>query len=418
MVNKPLSTLLSLLLLMLSVGMISFLLEVNRNVNEQMNHNLKGIDMVVGAKGSPLQLVLSAVYHIDAPTGNIPLNEALKLKKNRFIASATPLSYGDSYKGYRIVGTDSTYPELFSATIQKGRLWTKSMEVTIGSNLAKKLNLKLGDTFAGGHGLIEGGETHEEHQYTVVGIFNATNSILDQLILTSSESVWDIHDHEEANHDHHHKEMHQHEEHDHKHSDEEEHTHHEHHDENHEEEEGKQITALLVKFRNPMGYMQVPRMINEKTNMQAAIPSFEVSRLSNLLGFGIDTLSSIALILMLVSGFSIFISLFNALKNRKHEMALLRTYGASRFQLVWLIMQEAVLLTFIGFVLGIVSSKIGLVFFSSLVDTDFHYSFSSMTIQLVDVWLLLFTLLVGVLASLLPSIQAYRVDLSRTLADE
>lgn len=82
---RPLSSLLSLLLLALGVSMISLLVLINSVVQDQMNNNLKGIDMVVGAKGSPLQLILSSVYHVDSPTGNISLKEARSIEKIQWL---------------------------------------------------------------------------------------------------------------------------------------------------------------------------------------------------------------------------------------------------------------------------------------------------------------------------------------------
>jgi len=171
LISRPLGNILSLVLLALGVGMVALLLHVNNHVQQQMENNIRGIDMVVGAKGSPLQLILSAVYHIDAPTGNIPLSEVEKLKKNPWVSTAIPLSYGDSYKGYRIVGTDHQYPEHYEATVAEGRLWETSFEVTVGAKAARDLKLKVGDTFQGAHGFAEGGETHGDKDYTVVGIF-------------------------------------------------------------------------------------------------------------------------------------------------------------------------------------------------------------------------------------------------------
>ena len=102
LLSSPLNTTLSILLMTLGIGMISLILLINKEVNQQVERNLKGIDMVVGAKGSPLQLILSSVYHIDNPTGNIPLKEAKKIEKNPLVASSIPISLGDSYNGFRI----------------------------------------------------------------------------------------------------------------------------------------------------------------------------------------------------------------------------------------------------------------------------------------------------------------------------
>ena len=416
MSSRPLSTTLSLVLLILGVGMIALLLQVNRHIQQQMENNVRGIDMVVGAKGSPLQLILSAVYHIDAPTGNISLHEAERIQKNRLVASGIPLSYGDSYKGYRIVGTNHQYPELYGALVENGRLWQDPFEVTVGAAVAKNLNLEIGDNFVGAHGLAEGGEVHEEHAYKIVGKLGYTNSVLDQLILTATESVWEAHRHEEGtetstrDEDHGHEEGHT----------EEGRTEEGHTEENHEageHETEQEITAMLVKFRNPMAMVQLPRMVNESTNMQAAVPVYEINRLFSLMGVGVDTLSVIALVIMAVSGLSVFISLYNALKDRQYEMALMRTYGATRLQLVALVLQESLLLTLTGFLLGILFSRIGLWLISSLMEASYHYTFVGWTWLQEEWWLLATALAIGLLASLLPAIRAFHINISKTLAN-
>jgi len=414
MMSRPLSTALSLILLTLGVGMISLLLQVNRHIQEQMENNVRGIDMVVGAKGSPLQLILSSVYHIDAPTGNISLNEAEQLKRNRLIASGIPLSYGDNYNGYRIVGTTHAYPKFYDATIVEGRLWQKAFEVAVGAKAAAILDLKVGDSFIGAHGLTDGGDAHGDHTYTVVGILEYSNSVMDQLILTATESVWEVHHHQEDDavaqseveqDDHAHEEDH------------EQDAHADDHTKDHEHEQDREITAMLVQFRSPMGLVQIPRLVNENTSMQAAVPAYEINRLFSLMGIGIDTISTIALLIMAVAGLSVFISLYSALKNRRYEMALMRCYGSSRWQLVWSVLQEGLLLTFIGFLLGIVFSRIGLWLVSSLMEADIHYSFSSWTWLIEEWWLLLTALMIGLLASLLPAFNAFYINISKTLAD-
>ena len=121
LLSSPLNTTLSILLMTLGIGMISLILLINTEVNQQVERNLKGIDMVVGAKGSPLQLILSSVYHIDNPTGNIPLKEAKKIEKNPLVASSIPISLGDSYNGFRIVGTNLEYLDLYDVKLKSGR---------------------------------------------------------------------------------------------------------------------------------------------------------------------------------------------------------------------------------------------------------------------------------------------------------
>ena len=390
--NKPLSSAISLVLLILGVGIISLLLQLNSLIKDQMNNNLKGIDMVVGAKGSPLQLILSSVYHIDSPTGNISLKEAENISNNRMVGSSVKILYGDNYKGFRIVGAEKKFIDLYNGVIKEGKEWNSPYEVLVGSKVYEKLKINLGDELVSSHGLRETGEAHDDEYFKVVGLLEPSNSVIDQLIVTSPESVWDIHD----THDH---------------DDEEEHEHeHEHED--------KEITAMLIKFKSPMNIIQFPRQINENTNLQAAVPSYEISRLFKLFGFGIETLSYLAYIIIIVSGFSLFINLFNSMSERKYEMALIRTLGASRFQLSTMIIFESLILTILGFILGLLFSRFGVMFVSSLMEESLNYNINSFKVLSEEYWLLGLSVLIGLVSSLIPAIQVYKMNISKILADE
>ena len=399
--NKPLSSTISLALLILGIGIISLLLQLNTLIKDQMDNNLKGIDMVVGAKGSPLQLILSSVYHIDSPTGNISLEEAEKISKNRMVGSSIKLLYGDNFKGYRIVGAEKKFIELYNGKIKKGKNLSKSFEVLVGSKVYSKLKIDIGDDLISSHGLRETGESHDDQSFKVVGLLEPSNSVIDQLIITLPQSVWDVH----GNHDHE-------EEHEHDHEEEHEHD----HDEEHQHDD-REITAMLIKFKSPMNIIQFPRQINETTNLQAAVPSYEISRLFKLFGFGIETLSYLAYLIIIVSGFSLFINLFNSMRERKYEMALIRTLGASRLQLSTMIIFESIILTISGFILGLLFSRFGVMFVSSLIEESINYNLSSFKILNEEYWLLLLSVIIGLMASLIPAVQVYKMNISKILAD-
>ena len=392
-ISKPLSSLLSLALLVFGIGIISLLLQLNSLIKTQMDNNLKGIDMVVGAKGSPLQLILSAVYHIDSPTGNISVEDAKKIKNNRMVGSSIDLLYGDNYKGYRIVGTDDEFLDLYDAKIKDGRKWEDPFEVVVGSKIHSKFGLKLDDELMSSHGLRETGEAHEDQLFKVVGLLEPSNSVIDQLIVTSPESIWDLH----AEHDHSGEE----------HDDE--------HDHEHDDEE---ITAMLIKFQNPMNIIQFPRQINEETNLQAAVPSYEISRLFKLFGFGIETLTYLAYLIIIVSAFSLFINLFNSMRDRKYEMALIRTLGSSRRQLSFMIIFESLILTTVGFLLGLLVSRLGVMFVSSLMEESLNYNLNSFGILNEELLLLILSIFIGLISSIIPALQVYNLNISEVLGDE
>lgn len=201
--SRPLSSVLNIILFATGVTIISLVFLLKDSFENQMDKNAGGIDLVVGAKGSPLQLILSGIYHVDYPTGNIDYNEAIELSKNPLIKQAIPLALGDNFNGFRIVGTNKAYPTIYNGQIQAGSLWQKDFEVTIGSKVASKTGLAIGQQFAGVHGLsAESDDVHESTPYTVTGIFKETGTVLDQLILTNIESVWKIHDSHEHHHEH------------------------------------------------------------------------------------------------------------------------------------------------------------------------------------------------------------------------
>ena len=379
LVSSPLNTTLSLLLMSLGVGIISLLILLNNEMKQQVKNNLKEIDMVVGAKGSPLQLILSSVYHIDNPTGNIPLSSINKLKKNRMVDLVIPLSYGDSYEGFRIVGTTYDYFDLYNAEIKEGRRWEGGFEVVVGSEIARINNLKIGDNFYGSHGLLKGGHIHRNYAYTVVGILNFSGTVIDKLILTDYQSVWNVH--------------------------------------NKDDDSEMEITAALFKFKNPSALIKLPRQVNETTNLQAAVPVFEMNRLINLLGIGFNSIQFIAVVIMIVSGLSIFISLYNSLKRRRYELALMRVHGASRWQLVKLIQFEALFLSLLGAFFGLLLSRLSIYIISSLVSENNTINNFPLTLVFEEFWLLPSALFIGIFAALIPTLQAYRTNIPKLLID-
>jgi putative ABC transport system permease protein len=138
LLHKPFNSALSVILFAIGVALISLIIKAETFINNQYNNNLAGIDLVVGAKGSPLQLILSSVLHADAPTGNISLHEVEKIQHNPLVKRTIPISLGDSYKGFRIVGTNSDYLSLYSCRFYLGKEFAKPLDAVIGANVAEK----------------------------------------------------------------------------------------------------------------------------------------------------------------------------------------------------------------------------------------------------------------------------------------
>ena len=192
--SKPLSAALNVLLLALGLGALAFILLAEQRVTQALERDVAGIDVVVGAKGSPLQLILAGVYHLDVPPGNISLADAQALQQHPQVAQLIPLSLGDNVGGHRIVGTTPDYVALYGGQLAQGALWAQPMQAVLGAQVAANLGLMVGDTFAGLHGLGAGGHSHGNTPYTVVGVLRANGSVLDRLVLTAAESVWAVHE--------------------------------------------------------------------------------------------------------------------------------------------------------------------------------------------------------------------------------
>ncbi|WP_346316808.1 FtsX-like permease family protein [Chitinophaga sp. YIM B06452] len=458
LLHKPLYAVLCWLLLACSTAVLLVLISLNRQSREQLEKQIDGIDMVLGAKGSPLQLILSSVYHLDAPTGNISLAAASRFMQHPLVESAIPLSLGDSYHGYRIIGTTPAYLEKYQVKPASGKVFSKSMEVVIGATVAKRTGLGIGQTFAGTHGLGEKGHVHEEHMYVVTGILPATGLSLDQLILTPLESVWTIHETVKHHDEHDHEEGENRDEHDHEKEDaagltsQNGHHHretgrsaqpadsdpHDDHDEQQAQspanggagmpfmamqptpgtDPGQQITAVLIRFKSPLAQLQLPRMINENTNMQAAVPAIEVNRLQFLLGAGTEILRILGWLLAALAACSIFVMLVQGTHERRYELALMRSMGSSRMKLLGLVLSEAAMLALAGIISGFLLSRAALILLQQEIFTHYHLDFSNAwKIAGADLYTAAAILAACLLAALFPAVRAFRLNISKTLAN-
>jgi putative ABC transport system permease protein len=404
---KPFHTAINVFLLALGIAVITILLLFSSQLQSTISKNGRGIDLVVGAKGSPLQLILCNIFHIDYPTGNIKLIEAEKIARNRLVKQAIPVALGDSYNTYRIIGTTKAYADLYSMELQEGKWWHHTLEVTIGSTVAKLGKLAVGDRFASAHGLVEGGHAHDEHQFVVTGIMKPSGSVVDNLILTNIESVWVMHEeHEEGEEAHHHEEA----------SRDSLTTYSSlvpsiaANDSTHE------ITAMLLKYRSPMGAVQMPRFVNSQSSMQAASPAFETARLFSILGVGVDILMGFAYVLIFISGLSIFIALYNSLKERRYDLAIMRSMGASRSKLFAIIVIEGITLTLLGSAIGILLGHSVLAGITMWMEEAQRTGVNAFIFYSQEWILLAGSLLLGLLCSGIPALQAYRTDISKVLA--
>ena len=425
-----LNSFLSIMLTAFGVSIALLISQFGNHIQNRINLDGQGIDIVVGAKGSPLQLILSSVYHIDIPTGNIAYSQAKKIMNNPQIKESIPLALGDNWRGFRIVGTTTNYIRHYDMSLSTGRYWDQNFEVVVGSSV----NLDIGDEFMGVHGLLEDGSSHEEHKYDVVGILKPSGTVLDRLILTSLNSVLDIHGlHKvdnsfEKNHEH----QHDHEHHKEEHHDVHEHDHdkekHKSEDENHHKHSkndkktnktnelgSSEITALLIKTKSPIANINLPRSINRESSLQAANPALEINRLISLFGIGSKSFAILSLILILIASLNIFSGLASNLENRMGDLAVLRAVGFSKKRIFKIIVLEGILVVLIGILLGIL---IGFLLFSILIHNIFtlHTTNASLVFNLDFILIILFVFFAGLIAAIFPAYRGSKISIANQLS--
>ena len=426
--SRWLNSSLSIFLTAFGLAIAIIVNQFSYHFDNRLKNDGKNIDIVIGAKGSPLQLVLSTVYHIDIPTGNISYNKVKKYLNSPQIEYSIPLALGDNWNGYRIVGTNYDYIKHYKGELEHGREWNKNFEIVAGSSVKIEIN----DEIKGAHGLVDTGKVHSDEKYKVVGILKPTGTVIDRLLFTSLNSVLEIHNlHHLDEKDHH--ERHNEE------SKEDRHEHHKeeiikkdnHHiddhsknDEKHEHTQKKatdvfdeqNITAFLIKTNNPIANINLPRLINKESSMQAANPAFEITRLSSMLGIGSKGFKFLSIILIIIAALSVFSGLAGNLENRLKDLAVLRAIGYTKQRIFKIITLEGGVITFIGIIVGI---SISLISFNILATsiTPLNMTEISFTLTKDFFLIILLVLLSGIFAAVFPAYRGSKISVAKQLSE-
>ncbi|MEO8344312.1 MAG: FtsX-like permease family protein [Betaproteobacteria bacterium] len=413
--RRSLATLLVVVLLAIGVATVALTLLISRELEAHLTRDAEGIDLVVGAKGSPLQIVLAGVYHVDVPPGNIPLAAVQFLRKNPMIAQVIPLSLGDSFRGFRIVGTEPEFVAQYGGSLAHGELWSLPLDAVLGSDVARASQLRVGDRFVGSHGFAEGGGAHADARYTVTGVLAPTGAVIDRLVLTSLASVWAVHER--------------------------------HHDDDDDgdhargtaaaKESGssgdkvapaatpstampgptREVTLALVKYRTPLAAASLPRTINKETELVAASPAFETARLLTVFSAGVDMIRAFAWILVAASTLMLFVALAQALDERRYDLAIMRALGASRVQVATVLLTESLVLAAIGAVLGLVIAHLAAAAIGWWLPQAAPLAAAARHFVPEEWAIVALALAAGIIAALWPAWRAYRLDVAATLAE-
>ncbi len=401
--SRWLTTSLTILSVALAVGLISAILTVRNETRARFAEEQQAYDLVVG-QGSPLQLVLNAVYFLDNPTGAISYSDYERLKTEEEVVYAFPVGLGDTYRGFRIVGTVKemfAFPWTSAVTgearypfqIADGRFFDKPMEAVLGFLAARTTGLKVGDTFVSTHGTIElaseiSGEDHSEHPYTVVGVMKPSGTSNDRAIFVDLQSVWDLH----AEHD-----------------DEEG----EHHDEEHEE---RLVTAVLLDLDSPASRYSVMGNVMQDYKLTAAVPIDQIQRLYNqILAPAVIIMVAIGYVVVVISALSILIGLYLSIIQRRRDLAIMRALGASAGDIFGAVLIEAFLVSVMGVAAGWVLGKAVAYGIGVYMEGAYGFALAGYRTSSEELGFFAVVALVGLIAGILPAWQAYRTDIARDL---
>jgi putative ABC transport system permease protein len=398
---RLISTLLTVASVTIGVTLFVAIFHLSSGVKSGLLRMSSVYELVIGAKGSPTQLVLSTVFFLDVPTGNIPYTLYLRLKKDSRVDRVVALNGGDSYRGFRIIGTTRDYfarppaegMKEFRLTGSGGRLFERDFEAVIGAEVARQIGFKLGDTFVGIHGatadpaVSEPDPAHAKEQYTVVGILDRTNTPADRAIFTTLETVWDIHGLTEKA----------------------------------RKAAGEawvsaaEVTALLVKPRDFMGALFLHTQTNRGQEAQAVFPPQVIARLLETFGAGETILKAISLVVIVIASLAIMISMMETTVERQREIATMRALGAQPRTIFLLVLIQAAVVAAAGAVGGLLAGRGLATAAGMLLEKATGIPPSFVPLHPMEFVALIATVALGVLAAMIPGVMAYRTDIAINL---
>ncbi|MGC5325764.1 ABC transporter permease [Brevibacillus sp. SYSU BS000544] len=346
-------------------------------------------ELVIGAEGSGTQLALNTFYHLGAPVGNISYEIYEQIQQSEWVDKAYPVTKGDNYQGFQIVGTETGYlsTRYPDASLLEGTLYQKPGEVLIGSHVAKTLGLRVGDEFYGGHGAVwSKTEEHDNLTYKVVGILPPLFTPDDKAIFTTVDTAWLIHGGEG-------------------HEAEQQGT------QGNEEHAGEgDITAIVVKPKGLAELQMLKSQMNQQEKVQAVYSSKTIADVINMLDVGGKLVKLMAFASVLLASIAVLLSLSASAAERKKDIGLLRLLGKSKMYIMSGMLIEGSILTSIGMIVGIVTGHVGSWMVSGKIFDYAGIQIQPWTFFYSEVYIMLGALILGVVASIWPALRAYKVQ--------
>jgi len=389
-VQRKLSSTLTAASIGLGVAVVIAVLALRASGREGFSQSAFGYELVVGAKGSGLQLVLNTVYHLDTSPGNVPWGRYRELATHKAVAAAIPLSVGDSLRGARIVGTTDAYFSAFNLAIDgrpfrydparleqamAGKEAEGAFEAVVGARAAQRTGLRIGDTFQASHGIEEGGEAHAE-KWTVVGILRPTGTPNDRAVFINLDSFYEIKGHRQTS----------------------------------------GISAILVKTRSPSAALMLEYDLNQLPDCMAAVPAKVMAEFFDKFDWIPLLFLAIASLVVVMAAVSIFVAIYNSMSERRRAIAIMRALGARRSTVLAIVMLEAVTLCLFGCLAGVAVGHLLTAAAGAILSSRSGVSVPGFAFQPEELAVVAGVLALGALAGILPALKAYRTDIADGLS--
>ncbi|AUN98700.1 peptide ABC transporter permease [Bacteriovorax stolpii] len=394
--NRKFTSFLCVLSIALSVTLFLGIERIRNGARDGFTNTISKTDLIVGAKGGSLQLLLYTVFHIGGAVNNIKMTTYNDIKSNPQVEWTIPISLGDAYRGFRVVATDENFYKHYrfrgdqEVKMQEGVLPADTFDVVLGSEVAKKFKHKVGDPIVISHGLSsEAVLSHDNTPFKIVGIMAPTQTPIDTGVYITLQGMEAIHfgwetgvpSGEAINPDRFKK----------------------------ENIEITQLTSFMVKLKSRIAVLRMRRNIDMYPNepVMAIIPALSLQEMWETIGYVEQILFLVSLCVLLVGVMSILISLYTSINERRREMAILRSLGASSRHVFFLLLYESSFLVLMGCIFG-VASMYGLLYFvRPWLESNFSVYLPIEPLSKTEWYYLAGIFVVGTLAGLIPAIKAY-----------
>jgi putative ABC transport system permease protein len=394
--NRKFTSMLCVLSITLSVTLFLGIERIRNGAREGFTNTISKTDLIIGAKGGPLQLLLYTVFHIGGAVNNIRMSTYEDIKNNRLVEWSIPISLGDTYKGFRVVATDENFYLHYrfrgdkQVVLNSGVIPTETFDVVLGSEVAKKFHLKVGDPIVLSHGISsEAILSHDTTPFHIVGTIAPTQTPIDTGVFINLYGMEAMHfgwetgvpSGDKINPDRFKK----------------------------ENIKITQLTSFMVKLKSRIAVLKMRREIDQydKEPIMAIIPGLALQEMWQTIGYVEQILFLVSLCVLLVGVLSILISLYTSINERRREMAILRSLGASSRHVFALLLYESSFLVLLGCIMGVFSLYGLLYFVRPWLESNFSVYLEAQPLSITEWYYLAGIFVAGTLAGLIPAIKAY-----------